>query len=468
MKIAVLGGSPKGETSVTIQFVKYIQANLPEHEFQFIQISSRIKKIENNEQAFSEVIDEIRTVDAVLWAFPLYVLLVPSQYKRFIELIWERGVQDVFKGKYAAVLTTSIHFYDHTAHYYMQSICDDLEMKFATAFSADMHDLMKPEGQKQARMFGEYLIEIVEKNILTTRRFMPVVPIDTVYTPGNVDKAVDANGKRIVILHDAQEGQTNLLGMIQRLKMSFIQDVEVYNLHDVQIKAGCQGCLKCGQNYECMFIGKDEYIDFYNNKIKTADILVFAGTIYDRFLSSRWKLFFDRGFFNCHTPTLKGKQFAFLISGPLSQNWNIREMLEGYSQWQGSNVVDFVTDEVSDSNQLDAQLTGLAERLAWNSRIGYIKPFTFLGVGGHKIFRDDIFSNLRFVFQADHRFFKRNGLYDFPQKKVGLRALNIFLGMVFRIPKIRREFDRRVKQKMIEPHQKIVKSVGRQGTLKNR
>ena len=155
-------------------------------------------------------------------------------------------------------------------------------------------------------------------------------------------------------------------------------------------------------------------------------------------------------------------QFGFVISGPLGQIGNIREVLEGYVQWQRSSLVDFVTDEVADSTLLDAQLSGLAERLAWNARMEYIKPFTFLGVGGHKIFRDDIFSKLRFVFQADHRYYKRNNLYNFPQKRVVLRVVNIILGALFRVPKIRRKFDQMIKQKMIEPHRKVVESVSRQ------
>ena len=78
--------------------------------------------------------------DAVVWMFPVYYLLVPSQYKRFIELIWERGAQEAFRGKFAAVVTTSIHFYDHTARDYMHAICDDLEMSFAGAFTAEMYE----------------------------------------------------------------------------------------------------------------------------------------------------------------------------------------------------------------------------------------------------------------------------------------------------------------------------------------
>ena len=63
---------------------------------------------------------------------------------------------------------------------------------------------------------------------------------------------------------------------------------------------------------------------------------------------------------------------------------------------------------------MDPALDRLAE--SWcNSPCGYIKPRTFLGVAGMKIFRDDIWSELRVVFRADHRAYKSLGYYDFPQ-----------------------------------------------------
>src|SRR4030043_2244867 len=118
MKIIVLNGSPKGDLSVTLQYVHFVQKKFPQHELKIVNIASHIKKIEKAEKAFQEIIDEVRSSEGVLWAFPLYYLLVPSQYKRFIELIWERETADVFKDKYTAVLSTSIHFFDHTAHNY--------------------------------------------------------------------------------------------------------------------------------------------------------------------------------------------------------------------------------------------------------------------------------------------------------------------------------------------------------------
>jgi len=128
MKIIVLNGSPKGEESITLHYAKFIQKKYPNHEYEIENISQQIKQIEKNESVFNKIIEKTKQADAVLWTVPLYVYLVPAQYKRFIELIFERKAQDAFKDKYTAVITTSIHFYDHTAHNYMRAICEDLKM----------------------------------------------------------------------------------------------------------------------------------------------------------------------------------------------------------------------------------------------------------------------------------------------------------------------------------------------------
>ena len=97
MKITVLNGSPKGDLSVTLQYVNFIQNKFQHHEFKIFNIAYQIKKIEKDEKTFQEIIDEVGSSDGVLWAFPLYYLLVSSQYKRFIELIWEREAAEAFK-----------------------------------------------------------------------------------------------------------------------------------------------------------------------------------------------------------------------------------------------------------------------------------------------------------------------------------------------------------------------------------
>ena len=162
--------------------------------------------------------------------------------------------------------------------------------------------------------------------------------------------------------------------MVQTLKDQFLQEVEVVNLHEVSIAGGCLGCISCGYDNRCVYFGRDGYRDFFETKVKTADVIVMAGAMKDRALSSRWKLFFDRSFYNTHQPVLGGKQVGFLISGPLGQNANLREMLAAYTECMGANLFGFVTDEPRDSAAIDAQLQEFARtgvRLAMQS---YLQP----------------------------------------------------------------------------------------------
>ena len=66
----------------------------------------------------------------------------------------------------------------------------------------------------------------------------------------------------------------------------------------------------------------------------------------------------------------------------------------------------------------------LRKRLVRLADKGYVKPDNFLVIGGRKVFRDDIWGRLRFVFQADYRFYKEHGMYDFPQKDFKVRIRN--------------------------------------------
>ncbi|HYA89859.1 MAG TPA: NAD(P)H-dependent oxidoreductase [Thermodesulfobacteriota bacterium] len=457
MKITVLNGSPKGDLSATMQYVHFIQKKFPQHDLKIFNIAQQIKKIEKDEKAFQEIIDEVKSSQAVLWAFPLYVFLVSSQYKRFIELISEKGVKEAFQNRYTAVLTTSIHFFDHTAHNYMHAICDDLDMKYVGAFSADMYDLLKEKEREKLILFAGNFLEAIENRMLTSKSFGPLTHRKFDYIPGNSEKKIDDKGKKIVILTDSEGDQTSLARMIDRFKRSFSDPVEMINLYNLDIKGGCLGCIRCGHENICIYQDKDGFVEFYNSKLKTADVLIFAGTIKDRYLSSKWKQFFDRGFFNTHTPSLIGKQIGFIISGPLSQIPNLRQILEAYTEWQQANLVDVITDEHGDSAEIDALLQSFAERLIQLAGEGYIKPSTFLGVGAMKIFRDDVWGRLRFPFQADHRFYKKHGIYDFPQKDYKARITNRILILLTKIPSMKKEiYTHRIKAEMIKPFQKIL------------
>jgi len=91
MNILVLNGSPKGDNSVTMSYIKHLEIVFPEHDFKIRHIAQSIHRLEKDDGKFAALMNEVRQCEVVLWAFPLCFMLVHSNYKRFIELIFERN-----------------------------------------------------------------------------------------------------------------------------------------------------------------------------------------------------------------------------------------------------------------------------------------------------------------------------------------------------------------------------------------
>lgn len=138
------------------------------------------------------------------------------------------------------------------------------------------------------------------------------------------------------------------------------------------------------------------------------------------------------------------KQIGFLISGPLSQNYNIRQVIEGMIGFEMGHLVDIVTDEPADSALIDSQIQVLAQRLTWYSEKNYMRPSTFPAIGGRKIFRDDVWGRLRFVFQADYKYYEENGTFDFPQNDQESIEINDQMSGMMENPFVRRRIISRI------------------------
>ncbi len=144
MKIAVINGSPKGKYSITLQTVRYLELVYPEHEFCVLNAGQKIKALEKD---FSEARELISGADALIFSYPVYTFLAPSQLHRFIELVKADGLD--LTGKWATQISTSKHFYDITAHKYIEENTLDLGMKYVRGLSADMEDLLTEVGKKR-------------------------------------------------------------------------------------------------------------------------------------------------------------------------------------------------------------------------------------------------------------------------------------------------------------------------------
>jgi len=458
VKIVVFNGSPKGSVSITMQYVAYIEKHFPEHEFVVFNISERINQLEQNEGKVNEIMAAVQTADGLLWASPVYLFLFPSQLKRFIELIYERQSQAHFFGKYTAVLTTSVHFFDHAAHNYLNAVCDDLAMKYAGMFSADMDDLLDKEGRKTLLFFAHQFFKTIESKMPTTRTFLPVNISASSYFPVEPQLKLINHQAKIVIVIDKITPDSNLEKMVFRFQQSFSQPPEIVDMNQLDIKGGCLGCVRCGYDGDCIYRGKDQYIDIQEKILDHADILIFAGTIRDRFLSSKWKQFLDRGFFRNHTPSFTGRQIGWLISGPLAQIPNLRQIMQGYVEWQKANLINIVTDEYRTSAEIDRLLDAFAQQAMDCYQESYVRPTTFLGVGGGKVLRDEVWGRFRFPFKADYSFFKKKGWFDFPQKQYACQIKNTLLLLLSRSRAMRKKiYVVGMKEKMTAKHRRVVK-----------
>ena len=454
MKILVLNGSPKGKMSVTMQYVAFIQKKFQDVEFTIYHVGKNIKSIERDENQFENIIRAVNDADGLLWGFGVYMEMVPYQLKRFIELIFERNAAHAFTGKYTASISTSARWLDNLAHNYLHAICDDLEMKYCGFHSAETEDLEKEEERARLLLFAETLIDSITQKNPYSRRYPRVVCQDFEYVPGPTRKHISTKGKKILVISDCKDGDVNLRRMIDTFKSSFTEEIDEINLNDIKITGGCTACFRCAYNNHCMYENIDEYNSVLTNRIRPADILIWAGSITDRYWSSRWKLFLDRNFVFGHIPIYRDKQIGVIVSGPLGQVSTLRDPLEQGQDWHRSHLINFISDECANSETIDALLLKLAEDSVKFSESGYIKSPTFAYVGVSKLIRDELWRYQRAIMKADHKYYKEHKLYDFPKMNVMYRILGVMYSMKWFRNRLHK--NRELDNILIESQQKIV------------
>jgi multimeric flavodoxin WrbA len=452
MKICVINGSPKGEKSVTIQYVRFLELAFPDNTFNIHHVGQKINSIERNSEELDRIISSIQDADLILWATPVYFMHIPAQLKRFVELMYERNISELFACKYAASISTSVHFFDQKVHEYLQGISEDFGMRWAGMFSAKMDDLLKPEYQQKLLIFADDIFKTCREKRVVSKVYPPLTDNTNRYLPGKLSNPVDLKGKKVLVLHDAIQG-SNLESMVKSIENSFSGSVTITHIKDIGMKGGCLGCIQCGFNNECIY--SDNYRSFWENTINPADILVYAWTIRDRFISSEWKEFFDRSFYQGHVPRNQGKQIILLVQGPLSQIPGLRENLT--SLVSHSNVVDLISDEDSESDEIDILIRSAAGRSVDLSESGYMAPPMFPAVAGHIVLRDAVWSDLKPIFRADNRYYKAHGLYDFPQKDYRKRFSRFFFSLFMSLPPVQAKVRPKIRDYMVEPFLKVIK-----------
>ena len=497
MHVLVINGSPSGKNSITLQTVLFIEKHFKKIEFRYLHVGSGIHAIEKN---FADAEDALRSADLLLFAYPVYTFLVPSQLHRFIELIKEHGVN--LSGKYATQLTTSKHFYDTTAHQFIEDNCDDLGLRYITGLSADMEDLLSKKGQTEALKFFRYVCWNMKHGLYEPARYAissqdtvdagscssglpdpqdtatadpgsngltPPQDTDTANPNSNelmssLDTVNDGSpspevsakdtSKRIVVITDlpADGSGTALAGMIDKFKESVSCTCDVVNIREFPFKGGCLGCFHCAADGTCIY--KDGFDSYLRNNIQSSDAIVYAYTIRDHSMGSRFKMFDDRQFCNGHRTVTMGKPVGYLVDGDLANEPNLITLMEARAQVGGNFLAGIAVSGID----MEREVNQLALRICYAADHAYNPPKNFYGVGGLKIFRDLIYQ-MQGMMKEDHRFYKAHGFYDFPQKRKRTILGMYLVGAMMTNKKLRRKLGNKMTEGMLMPYKKILEKI---------
>ena len=446
MNILVLNGSPKGKYSVTLQTIRYLEVLNPAHSFQVLNVGQTIKSLEKD---FSPAKEAVEKADILLFSYPVYTFIAPCQLHRFIELLKQENMD--LSAKYASQITTSKHFYDVTAHRYVQDNCFDLGLKYIRGLSADMDDLLTEKGQKEARDFFQFLLWSVENEKYEAfpekqPAFMPI--------PVTVPQCSDEKSGDVVIVTDCEPENTQLAGMIDRFQAVFPRKTRIVNIREYPFKGGCLGCFNCAVSGKCIY--KDGFDDYLRGQIQTAQAIVYAFTVKDHSMGARFKMYDDRQFCNGHRTVTIGMPVGYLVSGPYSKEFNLQMIVEGRAQVGTNFLAGVATDEVDPNAAIDQ----MAQTLSYALEHSYVPPQNFYGIGGMKIFRDLIWL-MQGMMKADHKFYKAHGQYDFPQKKRGMMLKMYLVGALISNPKVKAKMGNAMNEGMIMPYKKVLEKISK-------
>ena len=402
MDILVINGSPKGKNSVTLQTINYLQILHPEHSFEVLHAGQAIKQLEKD---FSPALAAMEKAQVLLFCYPVYTFVAPCQLHRFIELMKEHHAP--VAGKFATQLTTSKHFYDMTAHRYIQDNCDDLGLRYVRGLSADMDDLTTVKGQKEAEDFFRYVIWSVEHHSYepTSATVAPAA-----HNPVSIPVCQEEKQGDIVIVTDCREDDAQLKAMIARFQAVCPRKTRIENIRQYPLRGGCLGCFNCAITGKCIY--KDGFDEYLRGTIQTAESIVYAFSIQDHSMGARFKMYDDRNFCNGHRTVTIGMPIGYLISGNYAAEYNLQTIVEARAQVGSNFLAGVATDEVDPNAAIDL----LAARLEYALENKYTPPQNFYGIGGMKVFRDLIWL-MQGMMREDHKFYKSHGQYDFPQKQ---------------------------------------------------
>ena len=223
MKVLIVNGSPRGRYSVTLQSCLYLEKHFPQHNFEYLNVGAGISAFEKD---MSGALKAMVSAELIVLSYPVYCFLAPSQMHRFVSLLKENKA--ALKNKYITQFTTSKHFFDVTAHRYIEDNCRDMGMRVIKGLSADMEDMLHEQGRRELEDFFSYALFCVENGIYD--KYSPAPAKELPVYERSISPVKKQDGFDTVIVADLKPGDDSLRDMIKDFDAAFPYRTRFINL----------------------------------------------------------------------------------------------------------------------------------------------------------------------------------------------------------------------------------------------
>lgn len=446
MKILVLNGSPRGEMGVTYHHILFLEKHYKELSFEYIHIGKMIKTY--SEDKLGLLIEKMAACDCVLWAYPVYTLSVPHQLMVFMNRLQNHEKKKLLQDVKTVQMSTSKHFYDITAYNYMKIQMEDLKMNHLEGLMADMDEMLSQEGRYRMIGFMDKLIDQLKWEF--SYPIHDKALNDLYEFSYNPVAEPDKEKSKILVVYNGLDYSQTLKYMINAFENLSSYQVHRLDLSNINIHGGCLGCIKCTFIGHCVY--RDEFEEMYQDKILSADVLIYASDIKNHYLHDDFKLIDDRAFYNGHRVNTGIKAVGYLLTGHYKEEDNLRHILEAKAHVGHMTYIEPVTNEQVD---VLGQIKRMCHEVDYFMDKQPIAKTSFYGVGGMKVFRDLIY-NMRGLMIQDHIYYKKNNLYDFPKKHY-LKNFFMKYGLLYiKSPKRFKKFAPKLNTYILNRYRKII------------
>ncbi len=265
MKVCILSCSPKGENSLTLSSVRFLEKFYPNDEFR-VHITASVN-------CPDEAVKSCADADLVLFAASIFHLNVHAQMMSMLDDLLAKlktAKNNDLSDTFFTCVTTSNFLYDVGAHAYIKHWADNNHLNYLRILSLKDDSVLEEWGREELFRWFQYTKDTIEY-----RR------------SGGIPKVTKP--RRVSIINDGLSSERT-----DRVKELYEErgcEVKVFNIQDKVIKP-CVACFACYSNRKCCI--EDDFEKLVDDIGTGADIFVTMGNLKCGMLSQQYKFFTDR------------------------------------------------------------------------------------------------------------------------------------------------------------------------------